>query len=282
MAGASIAKPIGVFPKENICSIIGRPMTQTDAALATALETLRKRGLGLRRGSEAPSLDRSRPSVPTGHPSLDAALGTGGWPRGALALLDGPMGSGATTLALTTLSAAQAAGGLAAWIDLDGTFDPAVAACLGVDLEWLLVARPSDAAEAIELAAWLGRSGLIDAFVLDLGERAAPERRALDRFGSLLARSSTTTVLVRAPAGRAVVGAVAGVRVALHRSAWLAVGRDLVGQRVHATVERHRWAFAGASAELDLWFGEGRRIDPLMAARAQPLEERPALRVVSA
>jgi hypothetical protein len=76
------------------------------------------------------------------------------------------------------------------------------------------------------------------------------------------------------------------VRVALHRSAWLSVGRDLVGQRVHASVERHRWALAGASAELDLWFGEGRRIDPLVATLAEPRpierEEPPALHVVSA
>ena len=87
-----------------------------------------------------------------------------------------------------------------------------------------------------------------------------------------------------APAGRAVAGAVAGVRVALRRTAWLGIGPDLVGQRVHAVVERHRWALVGASAELDLWFGEGRRIDPLVAALARPqqIEDRPALRVVSA
>jgi recombination protein RecA len=262
----------------------------TDAAvspsLATALEELRTRGLGLRRGSDPePMPERTRPSVPTGHPSLDAALGTDGWPRGALALLDASRGAGGTSLALGTLAAAQAAGGLTAWLDLDGTLDPAVAARLGVSLEWLLVARPADPAEAIELAAWLGRSGLIDALVLDLGERAVPDRRALDRLGALLARTGGTSALVLAPAGRAVAGAAAGVRVALHRSAWLAVGRDLVGQRVTAVVERHRWALAGGSAELDLWFGEGRRIDRLLAAAAEPrpLEvERPVLQVVSA
>jgi recombination protein RecA len=260
---------------------------QTDAAvspsLANALETLRARGLGLRRGSDPEPLETSRPAVPTGHAGLDAALGSGGWPRGGLALLDAPAGGGATTLALGALAAAQAAGGLTAWLDLDGTLDPAVAARLGVGLDWLLVARPRDPAEAIEIAAWLGRSGLIDALVLDLGERAVPDRRALDRLGSLLARSGSTAALVLAPAGRAMAGAVAGVRVALHRSAWLTVGPDLVGQRVRAVVERHRWALAGASAELDLWFGEGRRIDPLLTAQAEPrsLEERPALKVVS-
>ncbi|MEO5986216.1 MAG: hypothetical protein ABIW50_00100 [Candidatus Limnocylindria bacterium] len=253
-------------------------------SLASALETLRERGLGLRRGSEAPMPEQSRPSVPTGHASLDAALGSGGWPRGALSLLDAPAGSGATTLAMTSLAAAQAAGGLTAWVDLDGTLDPAVAARLGVSLDWLLVVRPRDLAEAIELAAWLGRSGLIDALVLDLGERSMPERRALDRLGSLLARSGSTSALVLAQAGRTVAGVVAGVRVVLRRTAWLAVGRDLVGQRVEASVERHRWALAGGSAELDLLFGEGRRLDPLVATLAdpRPLEEGPALRVVSA
>jgi len=265
-------------------------LMQTDAVadsapLAVALETIRARGLDLRRGSEPPALASPRPAVPTGHIPLDAALGVGGWPRGALALLDAPAGGGATSLALGTVAAAQAAGGLVAWLDLDGTLDPAVAVRLGVSLEWLLVARPRDPGEAIELAAWLGRSGLIDALVLDLGQGAGPDRRALDRLGSLLGRAGATSALVLAPGARALAGSVAGVRVALHRSAWLAVGRDLVGQRVRAVVERNRWALSGGSAELDLWFGEGRRIDPLVATLAEPRlleEERSALRVVSA
>ena len=257
------------------------------APLAAALETLRARGLDLRRGSEPVAVAAPRPAIPSGHPALDTALGVGGWPRGALALLDAPVGGGATSLALGSLAAAQGAGGLVAWLDLDGTLDPAVAARLEVSLDWLLVARPRDPGEAIELAAWLGRSGLIDALVLDLGTSmgAAPDRRALDRLGSLLGRTGGTSALVLAPAARAVAGAVAGVRVVLHRSAWLAVGRDLVGQRVRAVVERNRWALAGGSAELDLWFGEGRRIDPLVATLAEPrpLEvERAALRVVGA
>ncbi|HVM24325.1 MAG TPA: hypothetical protein VM253_02890 [Candidatus Limnocylindrales bacterium] len=253
-------------------------------ALETALEVLRARGLELRRGSEPPSPEQARPSVSTGHAALDAALGTGGWPRGALALLDAPPGAGATSLALGSVAAVQDAGGLAAWLDLDGALDPAVAARRGVDLAWLLVAHPRDPAEAIELAAWLGRSGLIDLLVLDLGERPGVDRRALDRLGGVLARSEGTAALLLAPGARAVAGAVAGVRVAVHRSAWLAVGTDLVGQRVRVTVERHRWALAGGAAELDLWFVEGRRLDALAPALAEPrsdvIEERPALRVV--
>jgi RecA/RadA recombinase len=264
---------------------------QTDAVaastpLADALEALRARGLALRRGSEPALIASDRPAVSTGFPELDDVLGTGGWPRGALASLDAPRGVGATSLALSTVAAAQAGGGLAAWLDLDGALDPAVAATLGVELEWLLVARPRDAGEGIELAAWLGRSGLIDALVLDFGERGVPDRRALDRLGTLLARSGGTSTLVLAPGARQVVAPAASVRVALRRAAWLAVGRDHVGQRVTATVERHRWALAGGSASLDLWFGDGRRLDALAASLAEVRQvvevARPALRVVGA
>jgi len=229
----------------------------------------------------------ARPALPTGQPDLDRALGTGGWPRGALALIDAPTGSGATSLALTSLAACQASGGLVAYLDPSGSLDPATASWLGIDLTWLLVVRPADAAEAVELAGWLAREGRIDAMVLDLADTLAP--RGLDRLADLLVRSGGVTLLL-AGTGREVAGRAAGVRVALQRQAWLAVGRDLVGQRVEATVTRQRWALAGSRAQLDLYFAEGRRVDPLLRAVAAPLGERrdreeqeePALRVVGA
>jgi RecA/RadA recombinase len=225
-----------------------------------------------------------RPALPTGQPGLDGALGTGGWPRGALALLDAPAGSGATSLVLGTLAACQASGGQVAYLDPAGSLDPATASRLGVDLAWLLVVRPADAAEAVELAGWLAREGRIDAMVLDLAGTLLP--RGLDRLADLLVRSGGVTLLL-AGAGRESAGRVAGVRVALQRRAWLAVGRDLVGQRVEATVTRQRWALAGGRAELDLFFAEGRRTDALLQAAARPLArdatvEVPTLRVVGA
>jgi len=260
----------------------------TDAArvirpLPELLDALRSHGL--RRGTDPGPMVTANP-LPTGQRGLDAALRSGGWPRGALALLDAPTGGGATSLALGSLAACQADGGLVAWLDPAGRFDPATAARLGVELEWLLVVRPADPAEAVELAGWLARSRLIDLLVLDLAD--VPPPRGLDRLADLLLRAGGTGLLLAGP-GREVAGRVAGVRVSLARRAWLAVGEDLVGQRVEATVTRHRWALAGGHAELDLWFGEGRRIDPLLRSAAVPrevvdatLEQLPALRVVSA
>src|SRR6266542_3273045 len=123
----------------------------TDAArpIPELLEALR--GHGLRRGADPGPMVAANP-LPTGHPELDAALRSGGWPRGALALLDAPAGGGATSLALGSLAACQASGGLVAWLDPFVLFDPATAARLGVELDWLLVVRPADPAEAVELA----------------------------------------------------------------------------------------------------------------------------------
>ncbi len=253
--------------------------------LPELLEVLREHGL--RRGVDPGPMVAANP-LPTGQPGLDVALRSGGWPRGALALLDAPAGGGATSLALGSLAACQADGGLVAWLDSFGHFDPSTAARLSVELEWLLVVRPADPAEAVELAGWLARSRLIDLLVLDLAD--APPPRGLDRLADLLLRAGGTGLLLAGPAGREAAVRVAGVRVALARRAWLTVGEDLVGQRVEATVTRHRWALAGGHAELDLWFGEGRRIDPLLRSAAVPrevadattLEQQPALRVVSA
>ena len=245
---------------------------QTDVVTATssldaALETLRARGLGLRKGSEAPGPGHVTGALPTGQPALDAALRSGGWPRGSLALLDATPGSGATTLALGSLAAVQERGGIVAWLDAPGVFDPATAARLGVRLEWLLLVRPGCAAEAVELAAWLARDRLIDALVLDPGAGSVP-RAAWDRLATLLPR--TESVALTMGSGLRGAEAAAGIRVALRRAAWLAAGRDLVGQRVTATVERHRWALAGGTAQLDLWFTEGRRTDAWLRAAAEP------------
>jgi recombination protein RecA len=231
----------------------------------------------------------SAPAVPSGQPALDDALRTGGWPRGSLAFLDAKPGSGAATLALGSLAAAQERGGIVAWIDGDGSFDPATAQRLGVRLEWLLLVRPASGPEAVELAAWLARSRLIDALVLDLARATSlGAGRGLDRLPQLLARAGGVALLLAGGSTslREAATRSAGIRVSLEREAWLAVGSDLVGQRVTATVDRHRWAMPGGHADLDLWFAEGRRVDAtLRAAAAERISRetaRPALHVLSA
>ncbi|HBQ10376.1 MAG TPA: DNA recombination/repair protein RecA, partial [Myxococcales bacterium] len=74
------------------------------AALKTALEAINKgsaeklvRILGDERVSKVPA-------IPPGTPSLERALGCGGYPRGRIVEVYGPEGSGKTTLTLHAIA----------------------------------------------------------------------------------------------------------------------------------------------------------------------------------
>jgi recombination protein RecA len=104
--------------------------------------------------------------VSSGFPALDAALG-GGFPRRSMVELFGPSSSGKTTLALQAVAHLQNQGLGAAWIDADGTFDPAWAGALGVDIARLVVAQPAWAEQALEIARRLALTGAVDLVVID-------------------------------------------------------------------------------------------------------------------
>src|SRR5687767_9022445 len=84
-----------------------------------------------------PAADRI---VPTGHARVDQSL-EGGWPRGHLSELCGPLGAGRTTLVIGTLERATREGELAALVDAADRFDPVPAAARGVVLDRLLWVR---------------------------------------------------------------------------------------------------------------------------------------------
>ena len=112
--------------------------------------------------------------IPTGFAALDAALGTGGLPLGAIAEVFGSSGSGKTTLALQMVRRAQSKGAGAAWIDVDRTFDPTYAASLGVALERLVVVMPESAEEAFEMAAKLAASQAVNLLIVDPAAALTP------------------------------------------------------------------------------------------------------------
>ncbi len=105
--------------------------------------------------------------IPTGSIALDAALGIGGLPRGRVVEIYGPESSGKTTVALHAVANAQAAGGVAAFIDAEHALDPDYAKKLGVDTDSLLVSQPDTGEQALEIADMLIRSGALDILVID-------------------------------------------------------------------------------------------------------------------
>ncbi|MEZ0384712.1 intein-containing recombinase RecA [Mycobacterium sp. pW045] len=105
--------------------------------------------------------------IPTGSIALDVALGIGGLPRGRVVEIYGPESSGKTTVALHAVANAQAAGGIAAFIDAEHALDPDYAKKLGVDTDSLLVSQPDTGEQALEIADTLIRSGALDILVID-------------------------------------------------------------------------------------------------------------------
>ncbi|OBI94684.1 recombinase RecA [Mycobacterium alsense] len=105
--------------------------------------------------------------IPTGSIALDVALGIGGLPRGRVVEIYGPESSGKTTVALHAVANAQAAGGVAAFIDAEHALDPEYAKKLGVDTDSLLVSQPDTGEQALEIADMLIRSGALDILVID-------------------------------------------------------------------------------------------------------------------
>ena len=88
----------------------------------------------------------------TGLTALDEALG-GGWRRGELSEISGPMSSGRTSVLVATLAAATSRGEVVGLIDSLDRFDPAMAAAAGVDVTRVLWVRgPSLSAVADRMA----------------------------------------------------------------------------------------------------------------------------------
>lgn len=81
--------------------------------------------------------------IPTTSPSLDRALGVGGWPRGRIVQLAGQPSSGKTLLSLLAIAEWQRQDpeNCAAFLDAEYTYDPEWAASLGVDNSRLLLVK---------------------------------------------------------------------------------------------------------------------------------------------
>lgn len=106
-------------------------------------------------------------AISTGAPNLDIALGVGGIPRGRLAEVYGPASGGKTTLCLHLAACAQETGGVVAFIDAEHALDMAYARTLGVDTERLVVSRPSDGEQALDICNTFVSSGAVDLIVVD-------------------------------------------------------------------------------------------------------------------
>jgi recombination protein RecA len=121
--------------------------------------------------------------IPTGSLAVDMALGVGGVPRGRIVEIYGPESSGKTTLMLHIIKNAQAAGGLAAFIDAEHALDTNYAQRIGVNMKDLLLSQPGSGEEALTIAETLIRSNALDVIVVDSVAALTPRAELEGQMG---------------------------------------------------------------------------------------------------
>ena len=228
--------------------------------------------------------------IPTGIISLDKALGVGGLPKGRVIEIFGPEASGKTTLTLSIIAQAQAAGGTAAFVDAEHAFDPSYGKIIGVNLDDLLISQPDTGEQALDIVETLVRSNAVDLIVVDSVAALVPRSeiegemgdthialqarlmsQALRKLTAAISKSKTCVVFINqirekigvmfgspetTPGGRA-LKFYSSVRIDLRRIATVTSGETIVGTRVRAKIVKNKVAAPFKEAIFEIIHTEG-------------------------
>eukprot|EP01025_Chloroclados_australasicus_P066674 TRINITY_DN9204_c1_g1_i2.p1 TRINITY_DN9204_c1_g1~~TRINITY_DN9204_c1_g1_i2.p1 ORF type:complete len:445 (+),score=51.49 TRINITY_DN9204_c1_g1_i2:60-1337(+) len=234
----------------------------------------------------APEIQR----ISSGDPFLDYALG-GGYPKGKIVEIYGPASAGKSTMCLVAVAEVQKNNGLAAYIDVENSFDPSYAMKFGVDPDKLILVDGPDCGEtALQIIDKLTRNGC-DLIIVDsvsalvpkselqgsiedfsVGSQARMMSKALRTICPSVNRANTVLIFINqlrnkigsygnpeTTSGGTALGYYASQRldVRANKADQVKDGDEVIGQRIKATVKKNKCGIPFRTAYVTLMYNKG-------------------------